>query len=754
MGKKLNIAFVWHFHQPSYQENPSSRFLMPWVRLHATKDYLDMLLRLQDFKKIKLNFDISPVLLDSIEKYANGAKDMHLGLMLDDIKKLDDEDKLFILENFFDVNYSNMLLARPYYAKLSERRNNCNSKEELINSFSNQDYADIMANFTLCWIDKRFRYTYKGLDYLLNKQKDFTLEDRQKIYDIQLQIIKDIIPTYKKFQDEGRIEISTNPYYHPILPLLINIRENDYPYEENLPKNIIGGIKDAKEQVGRALDRFEEVFGKRPRGLWLSEQCVSKKTLNLLSYFNVGWTVLDEGILSNSIGREFTRDFEGNLEDPFALCVNYAFKKDRKKTNIIFADSFFANLVGFGYGSCEGEVAANDLYEKIKTIQNKLQNSPRENHLLTIAMDGENCWETYSDDGDSFLNTLYRLIEEDDTLETTLVSDFVNKSKPEELQKIASGSWINRNFELWVGEPTKNVAWNYLNMAKESFEKISKNMLSKAKTNIEKARANKAIHEAHEEILVTEGSDWFWWYGEPNESGRDALFDHIFRERLKNVYRFLNVPSPDHLNVPLISMVGKPIRQAVGHISPEIDGLEIQKDEWDNSGYIFLPDSPSFSKLKSIKGIYYGCDSENLYFKFEVNRQTVSKSNHFIKNQIHIYIRSTLQGAFSPVRVISRTNNIYPTLKNSFSHEVMFAFNKKDLLPPVLCTAVQGGLWKMVLMKHDKYAYKDVIEIKISYKDLGLEKNSPVEFCVVSATGEVINEVYPQDVLLTLNNDF
>ena len=387
-------------------------------------------------------------MIESIEKFINGAKDIHLKLLLCDTKDLDRDDKLFILENFFDVNYSNMLMSRPHYAHLNDIRVHCDSKTSLIDSFSEQDYADIMANFTLCWIDKRFRYRYEGLDYLLDKEKDFTLEDRQKIYEIQLQIIKDILPTYRKYQDEGRIEISTNPYYHPILPLLINIHENNYPYSENLPDALEGGIKDAKEQVARALDKFEKLFGKRPRGMWLSEQCVSKKTLNLLSYFNIDWTVLDEGILSNSIGKEVSRDFEGNLEDPFALCVNYALKKDKNKTNLIFADSFFANLVGFGYGSYDSEVAANDLYEKIKTIQNKLQNSPKENHLLTIAMDGENCWESYQNDGEEFLSALYNLIEQDDTLSTTLVSDFIDKSTPEELNKIASGSWINRNFEL------------------------------------------------------------------------------------------------------------------------------------------------------------------------------------------------------------------------------------------------------------------------------------------------------------------
>ena len=228
---------------------------------------------------------------------------------------------------------------------------------------------------------------------------------------------------YKKYQSQGRIEISTNPFYHPILPLLLDINEDKYQYSENLPQKSKLMEEDALEQTIKSLDKFESFFGKRPKGIWLPEQCISKKAVQMLSKLDIKWTVADEGILANSIHKEFTRDFEGNLEDPFDLCINY--KINDAKTNIIFADSFFANLVGFGYGNYEGEIAANDFYEKIKTIQNKLENSPKEEHLLTIAMDGENCWESYANDGDEFLNTLYSLIENDSTLETVLVSEFL-----------------------------------------------------------------------------------------------------------------------------------------------------------------------------------------------------------------------------------------------------------------------------------------------------------------------------------------
>ncbi len=751
MTKKMNIAFIWHFHQPCYQEFENGDYLMPWVRLHASKDYLDMALRANDFNKIKLNFDISPVLLESIEKYSNGIMDIHLKLLLSDQNDLDEDDKVFILENFFDVNYTNMLSQREYYVSLNEKRVALSNYEtrEIINEFSNQEYADIMANFSLCWIDKKFLANYEDLNTLLNKEKKYTLSDRKRIYEIQLDIIKQIIPTYKKLQDDGKIEISTNPYYHAILPLLLNVEEEEYPYEENLPKKMHCGVEDAKEQVSRALDKFEDTFGKRPKGMWLSEQCASEKTIKLLSEFDVKWTVLDEGILSKTLKKDFERDFEGNLIDPFELCTNYKLKKN--ETNIIFSDSFFSHHISFGYGNYDPEVAANDLYEKIKTIQNKLIDSPKKKHLLTIAMDGENCWESYQNDGDEFLNILYSLIENDDTLQTTLVSDFISKSEPQTLNKLSSGSWINRNFNLWIGEPTKNLAWRYLNQTREDLDAIAKKLLQGAKGDSEKQEVEKLIENAKTEILMAQGSDWFWWYGEPNESGSDAIFDYLFREKLKNVYKNLGWSAPNHLNIPLISMVGKPIVQSSRYITPVIDGLETNKEEWEDAGYIFLPDTPTFSKNKNIKGIYYGCDSENLYFKFDITKDNLAEKGFFVHNQIHIYLRTQEHNYFSPVRPVSRTRHLYPTIRNNFSHEILLAYNKEDVWPPILNMAIPNGLWRNVLMSYQEYAYKDCLEMKISYKDLQIQEGTSVEFCVVSATGQIINEVYPQDVLLNIN---
>ena len=749
MTKKLNIAFIWHFHQPVYQENFTDDFVMPWVRLHATKDYLDMLLRCEDHKKIKLNFNISATLLNSIEKYSKGINDLHSKLLILKDNKLSEMDKNFILQYFFDVNYSTMIMQREYYAELYNKRY---SKEDIsINDFTDQEYFDIIANYTMCWIDTKFYLMYPELKYLSEKQKNYTYEDRKRIYEIQFDIIRKIIPYYKKFQDEGRIEISTSPYYHPIIPLLLDINEAKCSYNENLPSKSPLFAEDAKEQTKKALDYFEKVFKKRPKGIWLPEHCISMVSVDMLNDLGVKWTVTDEGILANTLGREFARDFEGNLEAPFDLCVHYKFNSRNNKVNVLFADSFFSNLVSFGYGNYDGHVAANDFYEKIKTVQSKLQFSPKEDHLLTIAMDGENCWESYQNDGNEFLDTLYELIENDDTLQTVLVSDFIEKAKPEKLDNVASGSWINRNFDLWIGEPTKNLAWIYLDKTRNDLFKFSKELLENAKTDEEKLEAQKRIDKAKEEIFVSEGSDWLWWYGEPNESSNDHIFDFLFRAHLKNVYGALDKPSPKHLDVPLASIIGKPIRQPRRHITPVIDGIyDPNINSWVDAGYIFLPDSPTFSAKKTIKGIYYGNDDDNIYLKFELNKNNLANSIYFIKNQVFIYFKPESQTVISPVRIALRTENLYPVLENQFSHELKFSFNEHELVPPQLLKALYGGMWQVQLIRKVSYAFKDTIEVALSFDDLGVKPGERVEFCIIAGSNGNINEVYPQDVLLSL----
>ena len=731
--KKLSIAFYWHMHQPVYQLTPTGDFLMPWVRLHAIKDYLDMVTILDKFKNVKLNFNLVPVLLDSLIDYGqNNLHDIHSRLTIKAVEDLTDDDKEFIINNFFDANFHYMILPNEEYNRLYQKAQ-LNEMGD-INIFTDQEYSDLMALFNLAWFDLTYKNKYPELKKLIKKGKNYSLEDRIKIIEIQRDIIRKIIPTYKKFMEKGKIEITTSPYYHPILPILLDI--NDVIKTDDLPQNLNMEL-DAKMQTKAAIDRMEELFGKRPRGIWPSEHCITPKVPEMLKELGVEWTISDEGILSNSLNFEFVRDFRGYLEDPYHLLKSYNYNG----MNIIFRDAMLPNLIGFEYPNHSAESAANDLYDRIKVAQDKLLSSPDEHHLLTIAMDGENCWENYSQDGEEFLSKIYSLIENDDTLETVLISDYLGKDTPKPLNNLSSGSWINRNFKLWIDEPLKNLAWTYLKQVRDDFSNF-----------VKENPLNPNIEAAKKELFICEGSDWFWWYGEPNDSGRDNIFDYIFREHLKNIYNFLGLKSPEYLDVPLLSAISKPSRYPKHEISPKINGKFEDDNEWIDAGCIRIPDGPVLKENKFYDKIYFGYDKDNLYLRLYIN-EFIKENPALLKqvNQMYIYTRNqSKKQSLSPIRIIQKTESILPISKEKFHNELQISIYDGEINLVRLVRAIPNNLWVITTSKNITAIYDNVVDIKIPFDSIEINSGDTLEFLFVNANYGVKDYFVPNEMLLTI----
>jgi alpha-amylase/alpha-mannosidase (GH57 family) len=107
------------------------------------------------------------------------------------------------------------------------------------------------------------------------------------------------------------------------------------------------------------------------------------------------------------------------------------------------------------------------------------------------------------------------------------------------LKSLVPGSWINANFNVWIGAPEDNRAWDYLYHAREFYAQNA-------------ARASEAQRKlAFEEILIAEGSDWNWWYGPEHHSANDRDFDELYRKHLSNVYQALGATPPDYLAQPI-----------------------------------------------------------------------------------------------------------------------------------------------------------------------------------------------------------
>lgn len=738
--KKLSIAFYWHMHQPVYQLSPTGDYLMAWGRLHAVKDYLDMITILDDFKNIKVNVNIVPVLLDMLVDYGEkNAHDLHSRLTVTPVETLNDEDREFILNNFFDANYKTMIYPYPQYNKLFQKRQSMSEVD--VSMFSDQEYSDLMALFNLVWFDPSYKHEYPQLRKLLKKGKNYTLEDRCSIIDLQRQIIRRIIPAYRRYVQDGKVEVTTSPYYHPILPILLDIKSAKVANTEGLPSDLKMSL-DAKMQTVSALDKIEQVIGKRPRGIWPSEHCVSSKELDMFKEVGVDWSISDEGILANSINFEFVRDFKGYLEEPYHLLKSYEYKNGLK---MIFRNSMISNLIGFEYPNYDSQLAAKDLYERIKVMQSKLLASPDEHHLLTIAMDGENCWENYPEDGSIFLKTLYKLIDDDESLETVLISDYLDKEKYHKpLNRIKSGSWINRNFKLWIDEPVKNLAWQYLKNVRDDFSKfVKENPLN---PNIELARR---------ELFICEGSDWFWWYGEPNDSGRDNIFDYLFREHLKNIYIYLGIDYPEYLDVPLATLINKPSRYPKGEIRPIIDGDNNTEEDWLNAGCIDIPDGPVLRENKLFNKICFGYDNENFYLRFYLNDYVRENSvNNDRTYQMYIYTRnSSKKQSLAPIRLINKTENILPITKQRFHNEIQLAIKKGDLRFVRLIKAIPGNLWVVQNSKEISSVFGKALDLKIPFSNLDVNHNENMEFVFVAAAFGVSDSFIPNEMLLNIQRD-
>ena len=730
--KNLSIAFCWHMHQPVYQMNYESPYLLPWVRLHTVKHYFPMVMELAKFKNLKLNFNIVPTLLDSIIDFAGSATDIYSGLTLKNTKLLTSDDKEFILNNFFDAEYSSMILPYEEYNRLYQKRytDNCS-----INDFSPQEYSDILAFFNLVWVDDSLYAKFPDVKKLLLKGKNFTLKDRKKVLDIHKKIMKMFVPACKRFIKEKRLEMMASPFYHAIMPILMNVKEA----QQNL-STVDNSLLDlnmadsAREQLADAKSHLEKVFGVKITGSWMPEMGLSKDVIHLLSSLGIKWTLSDESILVKSTDMNLERDYMGHLNNPYHLMKTYNYDN----LSIIFRDSFITETINYDYANKSSDEAAADLYDRIKVIQDKLKNSPDEKHLLTIALDCENCWNYYSENGRVFLEKVYSIIDNDETLQTVLVDDYISQDEHKKnLPDFKSGSWRSGDFQLWIGEPVKNLAWTYLKNVKKDMDKF----IAQGKKGINAYLAKK-------ELYLCQGSDWFWWYGEPNNSGQDHLFDFLFREHLKSVYRYLKEDYPKYLDIPLVSTVVAEYPISDVPITPLMNGKSEDK-EWEMATTVSLPECTDLKNQKYFEKICYCADRDNFYIRL-VLAENIDNFDSVL-HQLYIYMRnSQREQVVSSVRLICKDENISPVMKEKFHNELRITMNAGKLYPIRFTKAIDNNLWAIRTNARIKSVYNDVVDILIPFEELDVRIGETMEFFFSNTNFGIKESFSPQDIMLSI----
>ncbi|MGC9400507.1 MAG: glucodextranase DOMON-like domain-containing protein [Anaerolineae bacterium] len=613
----LYLAIIWHQHQPVYFKDPETGvYAKPWVRVHAAKDYVDMAAMLEAYPDVKATFNLTPSLIRQLDDLAQGAGDAYGVHTEVPAAELTDEQKRFILRYFFDINPK--IIARfPRYVELQERRPADDAQVEaaIAGGWTEADFRDLQVLFNLAWTDPTW-LAEEPLASLVEKGRDFTEEDKQIVLDEHLRLIREVIPVHKALQQAGQIEVTTTPFAHPILPLLMDttLAKVAMPAAE-LPDPPFRYPQDARAQLERGVAFYQEHFGAAPRGLWPAEGSVAQDIVPLVSEAGIRWMASDEGVLAQSLGMEgFTRNADETVQEADALYRPYTVAgRDGTPVAMVFRDVVISDKVGFSYSGMPGEEAAADFMARLHAIRDQLEAEGTEGpHLVTVILDGENAWEHYENDGKAFLNALYAALSEDETIETVTPSEYLTMFPTEpsrEIEDLWPGSWISHDFSTWIGEEEENRAWDYLRRTREAFGMYER--------GVYEPPDEAALVDAREQMYIAEGSDWFWWYGADQNSGDDQGFDQQFRDTLKQVYLVLGETPPLWLSVPIIAAEPAPPEQTAGGlISPTVDGIAGEA-EWAQAGAYSAAGGAMAGGSLPLERLYYGFNAESLHLRLD-----------------------------------------------------------------------------------------------------------------------------------------
>lgn len=539
-------------HQPFYKDTITGKYLMPWVRLHGVKDYYPMAALLENFDRTQVTFNMVPSLIEQIDDYVqNNATDVILDLTVKEASSLTLDDKVAVLNNFFKVNFNRFIEPNPRYSELLLKKGVKNlsgaSLAKVLKDFSTQDILDLQILFNLSWFHSLSLDADINLKELVAKGRGYTEEDKEYVVFKQKEILAQIIPLYRRLAAAGRIEITTTPYYHPILPLLCdtNAAKISSP-SMKLPKRRFSHPEDARWHIAAAIKYHAEQFGQPPRGMWPSEGSVSSEALDIMISSGLDWAATDEDVLFNTLSAHDKRYRGMEIFDRRMIYQPYKFKRDSRHMAIIFRDKNLSDMISFSYNSWEPVQAAKDLLAHFRRISDNLRRDV-DRGIVTIVMDGENAWEYYPDNGRQFFEKLYSNLDTpDEPFGSTTVSDYLAIEPPRKtLSDIFPASWINHNFQIWIGEEQDNLSWEYLNRTRKDLARFTKELHEGENLDGENVR------KAWREFYIAEGSDWNWWYGGKARAGNNNPFDALYRMHLKNVYKYLKKPIPDFLKISI-----------------------------------------------------------------------------------------------------------------------------------------------------------------------------------------------------------
>jgi alpha-amylase/alpha-mannosidase (GH57 family) len=709
------VAFLWHMHQPFYQDLLTGEHMLPWVRLHALKDYWGMVAILREFPRVKATFNLVPSLLVQLDAFAREeARDRHLELGLKPAASLSEDERAFCVEQFFHAHRPRMIDPHPRYRQLCEQRGSIGaglSARSQAAQFSVDDLRDLQVWHKLVWLDADYHERDDRVRRLVAKGSRFTEDDKATLRAVELELLQRVIPEYAAAAGRGQIELATSPFYHPILPLLCDsdVYLRTHP-QSRMPREPFRYPGDAAEQLERGAALHQRLFGLRPIGLWPSEGSVSDAMVPLAAAGGFQWMATDEEILAKTRGIIFTRGAEGHVDQPELLYRPYRVGYPGAQVACGFRDHALSDLIGFSYASWSADGAADDFVHRLVAAGRRYATRTGGGEAtIFVILDGENAWEYYDGQGRPFLRALYGRLEAHPELRTVTMSEAC-AGAAEALPSIFPGSWINGDFYIWMGHADDHRAWSQLVDARRVLDTAT--------------AAPAALERAREEMLIAEGSDWFWWYGDDHSSEHDLAFDELFRRHVRNVYRALDRPVPEELFVTNISTAPPAVRiePPTGFIHPVIDGQTTSYFEWVGAGCVDATENAGAmhqvgGRTAIVSAVEFGVDLRHLYVRVDgtqpMRRQVEAGIDVRVKFLKPAGIQVVIRGDRQSVRV-------------------------------GLEERIADGSWRPGECAGLDAAAGDIVELRIPFRCLGVRTHDTVAFQVaVSRQGAEV-EHYPR----------
>ncbi|HET6436878.1 MAG TPA: glycoside hydrolase family 57 protein [Anaeromyxobacter sp.] len=612
--KPVRLALLWHMHQPLYREPETGEYLMPWVRLHATRAYHDMAWILERHPRMRCTVNFVPVLLEQLEDYVAGrARDRFLDLTLRPAPDLAPEERQALLRSFFMVDWETNIQPLPRYWELLQKRGRDVRHADLgrlAAGFSEEELTDLQVLFNLSWMGFGALADEPVVGELRKKGRDFSRRDVEDLVAAQQRILKGIVPRWRALQDRGQVELSATPYYHPILPLVCDtdLARRALPDLPLPPRFAHPG--DARWQVRAAREAHAGRFGSPPVGMWPAEGSVSPEALEILASEGVRWAASDEGVLLRSLPEGASR--LRSLYRPWRVEAGGA-----GELRMLFRDRSLSDVIGFTYAKVAARHAAQDFTAHIQAV-GEAWRAERQPGPATVGvfLDGENAWEHYPESGREFLDRLYGALEASDQIETVTLSEAVAEVPGPPIQRIHSGSWIEASFRIWIGHSEDRLAWTALGRAREQVE-------AAARAGLDGER----LERARRHLYAAEGSDWYWWYGEDFTTELAAEFDGLFRGHVIRASLLAGASPPPEALTPIkragdqqaMSIEAKPLREPTLLLTPSLDGRETTYFEWQGSG-LYRPGQhrgSMYGGAQSFHVLRYGFDLEALYLRLD-----------------------------------------------------------------------------------------------------------------------------------------